>query len=69
MIRSNNGIRIIQISTDFVFDGEKSSPYLPEDTPNPLGVYGTSKLAGEQKVNEASQNNAIVLRTGWVSVS
>jgi dTDP-4-dehydrorhamnose reductase len=65
-VAHNYGVRIIQISTDFIFDGKKSSPYLPEDTPNPLGVYGASKLAGEQKVNEASQNNALVLRTGWV---
>ena len=65
-VAHNYGARIIQISTDFIFDGKKSSPYLPEDTPNPLGVYGASKLAGEQKVNEASQYNALVLRTGWV---
>ena len=62
----NNGVRIIQISTDFIFDGEKSSPYLPEDIPNPLCVYGASKLQGEQKVIEASSNEALILRTGWV---
>ena len=62
----NNGVRIIQISTDFIFDGEKSSPYLPEDRPNPLCIYGASKLEGEVLVCEASKYEALVLRTGWV---
>ena len=42
-----NSIRLVHISTDYVFDGKKSSPYDEEDTPNPLNVYGVSKLAGE----------------------
>jgi dTDP-4-dehydrorhamnose reductase len=65
-IAHDNGIRIIQISTDFVFDGKKSSPYLPEDIPNPLSVYGASKLEGEQKVREYSNDEALILRTGWL---
>ena len=65
-VAHKNGIRIIQISTDFVFDGKKSSPYLPKDKPNPLSVYGASKLEGEEKVREISNDEALILRTGWV---
>ena len=61
-----SGTRLIHISTDFVFDGKKSSPYLPEDTPNPLGIYGESKLAGEQVVAKILEGNALIVRTAWV---
>lgn len=60
------GSKLIHISTDFVFDGKKSRPYLPNDEPNPLSVYGASKLAGEQKVTEISQGRAVIVRTSWV---
>jgi len=59
------GIRLIQVSTDFVFDGAKGSPYLPDDPPNPLGVYGETKLAGERAVM-AADPGALVVRTAWV---
>jgi dTDP-4-dehydrorhamnose reductase len=59
------GIRLIHVSTDFVFDGTKGSPYLPDDAPNPLGVYGESKLAGERAVM-AVDSGVLVLRTAWV---
>jgi len=58
--------RFIQISTDFVFDGKQSTPYLPDDLPNPLGVYGASKLKGEQLVSEYTHGEAIIIRTAWV---
>ncbi|MFZ5655229.1 MAG: dTDP-4-dehydrorhamnose reductase [Pseudomonadota bacterium] len=58
------GIRLVQISTDYVFDGTKGAPYVEGDTPNPLGVYGRTKRAGELAALAAP--DAIVLRTGWV---
>ena len=50
--------RLIHISTDFVFDGNKSQPYLPGDKPNPTGVYGASKLQGEQGILEETPPKA-----------
>jgi dTDP-4-dehydrorhamnose reductase len=59
------GARIIQVSTDYVFDGSAEGAY-PESAPtNPLGVYGRSKLDGEQKVAEANPDH-LILRTAWV---
>jgi dTDP-4-dehydrorhamnose reductase len=60
------GARMVQISTDYVFDGTKSSPYRPHDRPNPINVYGESKLAGEQWLCEIIGDRALVLRTAWV---
>lgn len=60
------GCRLIHISTDFIFDGTKSSPYLPGDTPNPLGEYGASKLAGEREVSRILQGKEVIIRTAWV---
>lgn len=59
------GVGLLQVSTDFVFDGERSSPYPPDAPTAPLGVYGSSKLAGELAVREALPG-AVILRTGWV---
>jgi dTDP-4-dehydrorhamnose reductase len=59
------GIRLIHVSTDFVFDGSKPSPYLPGDTPNPLGVYGATKLDGERAVLEMAPDS-LVVRSAWV---
>jgi dTDP-4-dehydrorhamnose reductase len=60
-----SGGRMLQVSTDFVFDGRQSRPYRETDTPHPLGVYGQSKLAGEQAVL-AALPGATILRTAWV---
>lgn len=58
-------VPIIQISTDYVFSGEKSSPYVESDVTEPSSVYGASKLAGEYAVAEANENS-VILRTSWV---
>lgn len=55
--------RMIHISTDYVFDGKSFRPYIEEDVPHPLSVYGKSKLAGEQKL---SPFNSIIIRTSWL---
>jgi dTDP-4-dehydrorhamnose reductase len=60
--------RLIHISTDFVFDGQSNRAYLPTDETNPLSVYGTSKLAGEQQVISHAPDS-IILRTAWVYAS
>lgn len=57
------GIRLIHIGTDFVFDGLKSEPYTEEDSTNPLGVYGESKLQGEKAVLALG---GTVVRTAWL---
>jgi dTDP-4-dehydrorhamnose reductase len=59
------GVPIVHLSTDYVFDGSKLSPYVETDATAPLGVYGRTKLAGEQAVALAQPNHAI-LRTAWV---
>jgi dTDP-4-dehydrorhamnose reductase len=59
------GVPLVHLSTDYVFDGEKTSPYAEEDWPAPTNAYGASKLAGEQRVCAASQDH-VILRTAWV---
>ncbi|MDB5988686.1 MAG: dTDP-4-dehydrorhamnose reductase [Herbaspirillum sp.] len=59
------GAGIVHFSTDYVFNGAKASPYTEEDLPDPINVYGRSKLAGEQAV-QASGAAHLILRTSWV---
>ncbi len=59
------GALIIHISTDYVFDGESRSPYTEDDTPNPINVYGESKLAGERAVADSGAEY-LTLRTAWL---
>ncbi|MDA7089056.1 dTDP-4-dehydrorhamnose reductase [Pseudomonas sp. SA3-5] len=59
------GVPLIHYSSDYVFDGRKPAPYAEDDAPNPLNVYGRSKLAGEQAI-EAVGAAHLILRTSWV---
>lgn len=59
------GATLIHISTDYVFDGKKGTPYSEQDTPNPMNAYGRSKLMGEEGVRQAGDRH-IILRTAWV---
>ena len=61
-----HGARLLHISTDFVFDGHASRPYAPDAPTAPLGVYGLTKLEGEQAVREILPQASVVLRTAWV---
>jgi dTDP-4-dehydrorhamnose reductase len=62
---ANYGGRMLQVSTDFIFDGMQRQPYQETDQTNPLGVYGRSKLEGELAVRRVLPE-AVVLRTAWV---
>jgi dTDP-4-dehydrorhamnose reductase len=59
------GAKFAHVSTDFVFDGQTTRAYRPEDPTAPLGVYGASKLAGERAVAEAAPD-CLIVRTAWV---
>lgn len=58
-------IPLLHISTDYVYDGEKQTPYIETDTPIPTGVYGASKLEGDQKIEQLWHKH-IILRVSWV---
>lgn len=62
-LRSN--ALLVHYSTDYVFDGSKPGPWVETDTPNPLSVYGASKLAGEQAV-ESVGGKTLIFRTSWI---
>jgi dTDP-4-dehydrorhamnose reductase len=59
------GARLVHYSTDYVFDGNKTTPYVEEDLTGPRNVYGASKLAGEEAITQAG-GEFLILRTSWV---
>jgi len=59
-------LHFVQISTDFVFNGQKSSPYLPNDNTAPLSVYGTTKAEGENLLTQIIPKSSCIIRTSWV---
>ncbi len=62
---AHSGARFVQISTDFVFDGQASAPYAPDAKPNPISAYGRTKLAGEAAAR-AAHPAPLIIRTAWV---
>ncbi|WP_440054160.1 dTDP-4-dehydrorhamnose reductase [Pseudoalteromonas sp. T1lg65] len=61
-----HNIRLLHISTDFVFNGNKSMPYRVNDSASPINVYGASKLAGEEAIKRNYPENSSIVRTSWV---
>ena len=59
-------IKLIHISTDYVFDGTKRNPYIETDIPNPQTVYGKTKLLGELALKRINPRNSLILRTSWL---
>jgi dTDP-4-dehydrorhamnose reductase len=60
-----NGIKLVHISTDYVFNGQKSKPYVETDKTNPVNVYGASKLAGEKAIQD-QMSAFYIIRTSWL---
>jgi dTDP-4-dehydrorhamnose reductase len=61
-----NGAWVVHVSTDYVFDGTKSEPYLESDPVNPMSAYGRSKLEGELAVAQAAPESHTIVRTAWL---
>lgn len=60
------GARLVHLSTDYVFDGDRPRPWRPDDEPRPLSAYGRTKLAGEKAVVSLAGDRALIVRTSWV---
>ena len=65
-ISKEKNIKLIHISTDYVFDGTNHKPYAETDTPNPQSAYGQTKLDGELAMQNINPSNSIIIRTSWV---
>jgi len=65
-IAKSNNIKLIHISTDFVFDGLKNKPYFESDATSPINIYGKTKLEGENTILSIMKFNAIIIRTSWL---
>jgi dTDP-4-dehydrorhamnose reductase len=64
-IANKQQARLIHVSTDYVFDGESNKPYIETNIPNPINVYGRTKLAGEKALQAGMPMNALIIRTSW----
>jgi dTDP-4-dehydrorhamnose reductase len=65
-ISKKSKIKLIHISTDYVFNGHKKEPYTEDDKTSPINIYGKTKLAGELAIISTMPFNSIIIRTGWV---
>ena len=65
-IAKESRIKLIHISTDYVFNGENFKPYTEDDSTDPNGVYGQTKLEGEQAIQNINPKDSIIIRTSWV---
>lgn len=63
---ANHGARLFHISTDFVFDGKQGTPYKPDDTCNPISVYGQTKRDGELAILKYLPQRSVIIRTAWL---
>ncbi|WP_228568420.1 dTDP-4-dehydrorhamnose reductase [Campylobacter sputorum] len=66
LISKENGIKLIHISTDYVFDGKNFKPYIETNIASPQNIYGKSKLDGEKEMISINPKNSIIIRTSWV---
>tara|TARA_B100000900_G_scaffold415434_1_gene445296 strand:+ start:3625 stop:4488 length:864 start_codon:yes stop_codon:yes gene_type:complete len=65
-IAKDKNIKLVHISTDYVFDGTQNKPYMENDTPNPQSIYGQTKLDGELAMQKINPANSIIIRTSWL---
>lgn len=65
-IAKDNNIKLIHISTDYVFNGYSYKPYVESDMPDPKSIYGQTKLYGEQVIQKINPANSVIIRTSWV---
>ena len=65
-LAKTSNVKLIHISTDYVFDGSNFKPYKEDDKTNPQGVYGQTKLEGEIAIKQINPKNSIIIRTSWV---
>lgn len=66
LLSKKYNIKLIHVSTDYVFNGKNYLPYTEEDTEAPINVYGSSKLAGDKSIININPMNSIIIRTSWI---
>jgi len=66
LLSLENSVKLIHISTDYLFDGTTYKPYIEETQSNPQGIYSKTKLAGEQELKQVNPPEAIIIRTSWI---